>query len=143
MHQVNVSSTFIANAVVNPLEWSGVNYYYDCLCFLKKNCKMPLLHTALLYSQKKKKTLNNTTKSKATKLKRSHKAEKKYYCTLHKNISHFIKLYRFVKCLIVSSLPTTFVSYFIKLPLLIWHTVASTMLGSGNQSAETPVIYLF
>lgn len=91
---------------------------------------MPLLHTALLYSWKKKKTLNNTIKSKATKSKRSHKAEKKYYCTLHKNMSHFIKLYRFVKCLIVAILPTTFVSSFMKLPLLIWHTVASTMLGS-------------
>lgn len=99
--------------------------------FKKKQKKTVICHYTLHYcTVGKKKTLNNTIKSKATKSKRSHKAEKKYYCTLHKNMSHFIKLYRFVKCLVVAILPTTFVSSFIKLPLLIWHTVASTMLGS-------------
>lgn len=53
-----------------------------------------------MYSEKKKKEegkkLNNKWKTKLHNQKIDIKQKrKKYYCTLHKNMSHFIKLYTF------------------------------------------------
>lgn len=71
----------------------------------KKILKIPVIshYTSLEYCTAKrrrrgKKKLNNKNqiKNKATQSNCLHKAEKKYYCTLHKNMSHFIKLYKFV-----------------------------------------------
>lgn len=103
---------------------------------------MPLLHTALLYSQEKR-TLNNKIKSKATNSKCSQKAEKKYYCTLHKNMSHFIKLYKFVKCLIVA-ITHSMCILFNKVSIVdLAHSCIHHAWISKSIKIETTVIYLF
>lgn len=105
---------------------------------------MPLLHTALMYSRERGgRTLNNKIKSKATNSKHSQKAEKKYYCTLHKNMSHFIKLYRFVRCLIVA-ITHNICILFNKVTIVdLAHSCIDHAWKSIPISSETIVIYLF